>query len=162
MKNSKEKLENAAKTMALTSLLTLPLVPNDLYAQGAVMKQSSFTIAINGKQASSVTIVSTDNGNPVFRNERGEFFTVNSQTGDLVYMPALKMKDGSTPIPPRPPIKTTGVAIKTTDAAIKTAGKEGTEVTILGVDKDGQTILRNNRGETFYVHPTTGDFIYLY
>jgi hypothetical protein len=160
MKNSSKKLRKAAKTVAVTSLMTLPLFsPNDLYAQdggrGVAGKQSSFTIAAKCKSCKDATIVGVDNGNAVFKNDRGEFFTVDGQTGDMQFISPIKFADfklyGKTSIPGKQL-----VAIKYPPA------KEGTNVTILGVDKDGQTIHQNSRGETFYVHPTTGDFIYLY
>lgn len=159
MNNSKKKLKKAAKAVAVTSLLALPLLPTELQAQdggrGVAAKHSAYTIAIKGKGTSDVTIVGVENGNAVFKNPRGEFFTVNPQTGDFEFITAQKFGTfkmyGKQIIPGKEL-----VAIKYPPA------KEGTLVTILGVDKDGQTIHQNSRGETFYVHPTTGDFIYLY
>lgn len=160
MNNSKKKFKKAAKTVAVTSLMSLPLFsPNNLHAQdagrGVAAKQSSFSIATKQKQTSNVNIVGVDNGNAVFKNDRGQFFMVNPQTGDLEFMTAQKFGTfklyGKTSIPGKPL-----VGVKYPPA------KEGTGVTILGVDKDGQTIHQNSRGETFYVHPATGDFIYLY
>lgn len=165
MENSFENLNNAAKSLALTTatVLVLQAVPNALFAQSGekAMQTSSASMPSVygkqlGKQIDKVMIVGIDKGMAVYKNVRGEFFSLNSTTGDLVFIKpedfaafSLYQKHGSVSTKSSMLIK-----MKFVNSDVQT-------VTILGFDKEGHSIQRNSRGETYYLHPNTGDLVFV-
>lgn len=165
MKNSFENLNDAAKSIALTTatVLVLQAVPNTLFAQSGekAMQTSSSSMSsvygkMLGKQIDRVMIVGIDKGMAIYKNERGEFFSLNSSTGDLIFIKPedfaafrLYHKD----------------AIQNTKSSLlmkmKFVNTEVQAVTVLGFDKEGHSIQRNSRNETYYVHPNTGDLVFV-
>ena len=161
MENSFDKLNIAAKTIAVTAALSFQVLPNVLYAQSdtkaAQTQNAASGITMKLKSSSNTAnIVGIDNGNAVYKNNKGEFFTVDAKTGDFVfidpetfasfqfYAKHLTANKANKPL-----------------VHIKFPQKEGSPVTILGVDKEGHTLQKNSLGEVFYVHPNTGDLVFV-
>ena len=166
MENSFENLNNAAKSLALTTstVLVLQAAPNALFAQSgdkgmpnqSIEKPKGAYAKLTGVQTSKVMIVGINNGTPVYKNDKGEFFSLNSSTGDLVFIKpedfaafSLYQKHGS--------ISTKSSLLM----KMKFVNSDVQTVTILGFDKEGHSIQKNSRGETYYVHPSTGDLVFI-
>ena len=165
MENSFENLNNAAKSLALTTatVLVLQAAPNTLFAQSGekAMQTSSASMPsvygkMLGKQIERVMIVGIDKGMAVYKNERGEFFSLNSSTGDLMFIKPedfaafrFYQKEGTQ-------FTKSSLLMK-----MKFANTEVQTVTVLGFDKEGHSIQRNSRNETYYVHPSTGDLVFV-
>jgi hypothetical protein len=166
MENSFENLNKAAKSLALTTatVLVLQAAPNSLFAQSGekamsnqgIEKPKGVYAKLTGVQTSKVMIVGINNGTPVYKNDKGEFFSLNSSTGDLVFIKPedfaafhLYQKGGTI-------TSKSSLLMK-----MKFANTAVQSVTILGFDKEGHSIQRNSRGETYYVHPNTGDLVFV-
>jgi predicted ATPase len=175
-------MENSAKKSSISSrmvlsaaaILAIQAMPSSSIAQvsgkektvqQASKSGSSIYIKIRDTESKN-TIVGFENGNPVFKNSKGEFFTVNGKTGDLMYIKpdefarfycCMKL----------PPYSGRSVAPSSDGLS---SGKRLTHIKIefpvdnlnlVGVDKQGNTIQKNSRGETFYLDPVTGDMIFV-
>ena len=164
MENSFENLNNAAKNFAVTAatVLVLQVTPNALFAQSgakAVQTQTASKPSIWIKLASEridALIVGIKNGTPIYKNPQGEFFTLNSTTGDKEYITPeafnnvhLYQKMGSQ------------MTNRASSFTWKFATADVQSVTVLGFDKEGHTIQKNSRGESYYLHPTTGDMVFV-
>jgi hypothetical protein len=95
-----------------------------------------------------------DKGTAVYKNDKGELFTLNSKTGDFIFVKptdfaAYKLYYKQ--------------AYKLGDKSLLSGYKypSAEAITVVGFDKEGHSIQQNSRGETYYVHPTTGDFIFV-
>jgi hypothetical protein len=92
-------------------------------------------------------------GAPVFKNARGEYFTVDPNTGDLRFHTAeslgyIKIGDASS-------------RSKGTNIFIKFDGIKGEQrVTLAGVDAQGRVLQQNSRGEVFHLSPN-GDMLFV-
>ncbi len=131
----------------------------------------------------NTSIVGMLNGTPVYKNERSEYFTINTKTGDLIFVSNedfakyaccvyIKIgdikgeKEGANASSNSPkgsqgenPLYA-GKSRKNL-SHIKFGGGIISDVQIVGVDKEGHTIHKNSRGETFYVDAATGDLVYV-
>ena len=139
-------------------------------------------IDINDKRNSIVGIL---NGLPVYKNDRGEYFTISAKNGDLNYISneefakyvcCIYMKIGDikgenrlkAKLVNENPINVANQENalisrnnKKTLSYIKFGGDDISDIQVIGVDKEGHTLNKNSRGETFYVDPITGDFIFV-
>ena len=166
MENSFENLNNVAKSLALTTatVLVLQAAPNALFAQSgekgmpnqSIEKPKAVYGKLLGKQIDKVMIVGIDKGMAVYKNGRGEFFSLNSSTGDLVFIKpedfaafSFYQKHGS--------VSTKSSLLM----KMKFVNSDVQSVTVLGFDNEGHSIQRNSRGETYYVHPSTGDLVFV-
>jgi len=154
-------------TAAILAVQAMPTTYAQTPVQGKMVQQaargaSSIFIKIRDT-ASKNTIVGFENGNPVFKNAKGEFFTVNEKTGDLNYIKPEEFAKFYCCIK-------IGNAGKRDAATGMASGKrlthikieaEISNVNLVGVDKNGNTIQKNSRGETFYLDPVTGDMIFV-
>lgn len=95
-------------------------------------------------------------GAPVFRTTQGEFFTVDSRTGDLKFHSGESLGF----------IKMHGALDKSSSSRalnsfIKFDGIKGEQrVSVAGVDAEGRVIQENSRGERFYLGPN-GDMVFV-
>ena len=132
-----------------------------------------------------MSIVGILNGSPVYKNDRGEYFAISAKNGDLNYISneefakyvcCIYMKIGD--IKGENRLKAKLVNENPTNVAnqenalisrnnkkalsyIKFGGDDIRDIQVIGVDKEGHTLNKNSRGETFYVDPITGDFIFV-
>jgi hypothetical protein len=163
MKNSIKSSRLLLTTAALLAIQTLPF---------GLQAQVAGTARAAGKPLEFIKIkmgelkmkvVGIDNGTPVFKNDKGEFFTVNQNTGDLNFIRPDQFAQFSYPIKIRPDM----TASKTTPSVvhyphpIKIELDKVTEVTIVGQDAQGHTLMKNSRGENFFIDPITGDLIFI-
>jgi hypothetical protein len=170
-KSGKKSNVSARMVLSTAAILAIQAMPSTTYAQTTgqekVVQQSSRTassIYIKIRDTDSRnTIVGFENGCPVFKNTKGEFFTVNGKTGDLSYIKPEEfakfyccMKIGNAG--KRDVV--TGMASGKRLSHIKIE-TEITSVSLVGVDKSGNTIQKNSRGETFTLDPVTGDMIFV-
>lgn len=92
-------------------------------------------------------------GAPVFKNSRGEYFTVDPNTGDLKFHTAESLGFMK--------IKGDRSAARSSDMFIKFDGIKGEQrVTLAGVDAQGRVLQKNSRGEVFCLSPN-GDMIFV-
>jgi hypothetical protein len=161
MENSFKDFNNAAKNIALTTatVLALQAAPNVLCAQSNGQNQSTRMTSKSQefiKFSTKALIVGIDNGIPVYKNDKGEFFTLNSTTGDMRFIKPEEFATYSYTI------KMSNNAARTSALThIKFSATDVASVTVLGMDKEGHCIQRNSRGEAYYVHPNTGDLVYV-
>jgi len=172
MEKSEKKLSVSARMVLSTAaILAIQAMPATTYAQtpvqGKMVQQaargaSSIFIKIRDTSSKN-TIVGFENGNPVFKNTKGEFFTVNEKTGDLNYIKPEEfakfyccIKIGNVGKRDISTGQATGKRL--THIKIET---EITSVSLVGVDNNGNTIQKNSRGETFTLDPVTGDMIFV-
>ena len=168
MENSFKKSSGTSRAIFTTAaILAVQALPVGLYAQTAV------TAKVNGTPSTflkikmgdlKMKVVGIDNGAPVFKNDKGEFFTVNSKTGDLSFIKPEEFSKFTYTIK----LRGSDVAGKASQMAnqrpsihIKLANENVTDVSIVGQDAQGHTLMKNSRGENFYIDPITGDLIFI-
>ncbi len=162
---------SARLVLSTAAILAIQAMPANSFAQ--TTGQTS-TIERTAKPSSAIYIkirdtdsknvlVGFENGNPVFKNMKGEIFTVNGKTGDLIFIKpedfakfycCMKIRF------PEKSVAPTGVSNgkRLTHIKIET---QIDNLSLIGVDKQGNTIQKNSRGETFYLDPVTGDMIFV-
>jgi hypothetical protein len=104
------------------------------------------------KDAAQPLIVGLNNGVPVYKNARGEYFSVNAQTGDLKFLPADAFAQFHD-------VTERARSAQSVRMVKWNYIKYGGQVTILGVDPVGHVIHRNAQGTKFYLEPNTGDMV---
>lgn len=193
MKKSLKKSAVATHAILTTAaVLAIQAFPNSTYGQvlnktkGENVQQSSratdYFLKIKFSNQNT-SIVGMLNGTPVYKNERSEYFTINTKTGDLIFVNNedfakyaccvyIKIGDikgekersnASSDNPKGSQGENPLYAGKSKKnlSHIKFGGEIINDVQIVGVDKDGHTIHKNSRGETFYVDAATGDLVYV-
>ncbi len=93
-------------------------------------------------------------GHTIYQNARGEYFYLDPATGDMVFLePETYARFREAAAKP-----SSAVPLKMFKwRGMKFAG----QVSILGMDRAGNVIQQNARGETFYLDPNTGDMIFV-
>jgi hypothetical protein len=170
-KSGKKSNVSARMVLSTAAILAIQAMPSATFAQtpvqGKIVQQaakSSSHIYIKIRDtASKNTIVGFENGSPVFKNAKGEFFTVNGKTGDLSYIKPEEFAKFYCCIKLSPLVKrdvATGMATgkRLTHIKVET---EINSISLVGVDNNGNTLQKNSRGETFYLDPVTGDMIFV-
>jgi hypothetical protein len=168
-KSGKKSNVSARMMLSTAAILAVQAMPATAYAQtpvqGKMIQQaargaSSIFIKIRDVDSKN-TIVGFENGSPVFKNTKGEFFTIDSKTGDMNFIKpeefakfycCIKIRSGRE--------AGSGMATGKRLSHIKMES-EISNVNVLGVDQAGNTIQKNSRGETFYLDPVTGDMIFV-
>ncbi len=172
MKSSNTK-SNTAKTgiLAASLLISLPMANNFTLAQ----ESAKTGIKMHGTEAKStakghhmkfsenflkirdeLSVVGMDNGKTVYKNSRGEYFTIDPNTGDMKTMSSdifLKFSY----------IKMNSARSSGKLSMIKFDGSKTnlSKVSIVGVDDSGNVIQTNSRGEKFYLNSSTGDMVFV-
>jgi hypothetical protein len=173
MENLEKKSSISAKMMlSAAAILAIQAMPAASFAQTigqekmvqqAARTASSIYIKIRDTDSKN-TIVGFENGCPVFKNAKGEFFTVNGKTGDLSYIKPEEFAKFYCCM------KIRNIGKMATSSDGMASGKrlshikietEISDLNLVGVDKDGHTIQKNSRGETFYLDPVNGDMIFV-
>ena len=98
------------------------------------------------KHKGEFSIAGLEGGHVVFEDGRGSLFYVDEATGDQKFVSrkfVIKMQRDAT-----------GKSVHFTQ-------KLSAKVTIVGVDQDGKTIMRNAGGDKFYLDAATGDMIFV-
>jgi hypothetical protein len=167
MENSFKKSNVTSRTIFTTAaILAVQALPVGLYAQTGVTTKASTKPSnfVKIKYTEIMKVVGIDNGSPVFSNNKGEYFTVNSKTGDLSFIKPEEFSKFTYTIKLNPADLAAKSAARTMDrgsAHIKLANEKVSEVTIVGQDAQGHTLMKNSRGENFYLDPITGDLIFI-
>jgi len=172
MENSEKKSSLSARLVLSTAaILAIQAMPAASFAQATgqtatvertAKPSSAIYIKIRDTDSKNV-LVGFENGNPVFKNMKGEIFTVNGKTGDLIFIKPEEfarfyccMK-----LPPSgKSLASSGVSSGKRLTHIKIEFPVS-DLNVVGVDKQGNTIQKNSRGETFYLDPVTGDMIFV-
>jgi len=195
MKKSLTNASMASKAILTTAvLMAIQMLPMNSYGQ--VLSKAKGVNAQPTKSAQGIflkydiehkrmSIVGVLNGSPVYKNERGEYFTIDTKNGDLSYISneefakyqcCVYIKIGD--IKGESKLKAKIVNENPTDVSnqenalisrnnkktlsyIKFGGDDISDIQVVGIDKEGHTINKNARGETFYMDPITGDFIFV-
>jgi hypothetical protein len=105
------------------------------------------------KHSSTYTIVGTDKEHPVYQNVRDEYFYLDPETGDMIFLEP----DAFVKWRPAAPEKPSPAPLKMWKRVVKA----GEQVTVLGFDREGHVVQQNVRGEAFYLDPSTGDMIFV-
>lgn len=157
--------------LAAAAILAVQSLPGNLYAQvqeknkpGVSSSKPMEYLKIKWGEI-KLTVVGVDNGAPVFKNDKGEFFTVDSRTGDLNFIKPdefaaftyqkIEMDYGDTKR------KSSQATSRSSMGHIKLKGDKVAQVNIVGTDAQGHTLMKNSRGENFYLDPVTGDLIFV-
>jgi hypothetical protein len=138
-KNSKK----AQTIVAAASMMILPMV---MISHRAVAQGEE--ISLNFTKISwpyqTFTLLGTDGTHEIFKNAEGKLFFIDGNSGDMKMLShewELKFQSG--------------MYLKFTDFDHKT----GEQVKILGVDRNGNAVLKNTRGEEFFLNRTNGDIV---
>lgn len=166
MENSFKKSSGTTRAILTTAaILAAQSLPVALYAQSAAKTSGGPSTYMKIKMGElKMKVVGIDNGAPVFKNDKGEFFTVNSKTGDLSFIKSDEFSRFSFPIKMHRPDAAANAGQMSRQAPpihIKLGNENVTEVTIVGQDAQGHTLLKNSHGENFYIDPVTGDLIFI-
>jgi hypothetical protein len=172
MENSAKKTKISTRMILSTAaLLAIQAMPSQTYAQAGNQQKSmqkidasSSSIFIKIKDAGEkVSIVGFENGTPVYKNRKGEFYTVNGKTGDLNFIKPEEFAKFYCCIKISNVVKRDGASGLATGKRLAHIKMESeiTNVTVVGVDKSGNSIQTNSRGETFTLDPVTGDMIFV-
>jgi len=172
MEKSEKKLSVSAKMVLSTAaILAIQAMPSTTYAQTtgqekvvqqAARTSSSIFIKIRDTNSKN-TLVGFENGSPVFKNTKGEFFTVSAKTGDLNYIKPEEFAKFFCCI------KIGNISKSVSGSGLATGKRlhhiklemPVDNLNLVGVDKAGNTIQKNSRGETFTLDPVTGDMIFI-
>ncbi len=106
-------------------------------------------------------IAGVGDGHTIYQNSRGEYFYVEPSTGDLKTVSKdYVFKFVGTDTRTR---QVSGALAKEGAATRRSSAtyKMHIEVTLLGVDGQGNVIQQNAKGEKFYLNPTTGDMVFV-
>ena len=171
MRNSEKKNNLSARmVMSAAAILAIQAMPANTFAQTGTQEKMVQHSAMGGTHihikirdtAAKMSIVGFENGSPVFKNTKGEFFTIDSKTGDMNFIKPDEFAKFSCCIKIRPTAREAGSGMATGRrlSHIKMES-EITNVNVLGVDQAGNTIQKNSRGETFTLDPVTGDMIFV-
>ncbi len=158
---------NTRVVLTTAAILAVQALPIDMYAQ-VVEKTKT---AVSTERAMKVypkveihktmmTVVGVSNGAPVFKNDNGEFFTVNENTGDLSFIKPEEFAQYSFPIKMKGNVAA-ATSKQGSSIHIKLGNENVSKVTIQGKDAQGHTLMKNSRGENFYIDPITGDLIFI-
>lgn len=169
-KSVKKSNVSARMILSTAAILAIQAMPATTFAQTPVQgkmvqqaaKSSSYIFIKIRDTASKSSIVGFENGSPVFKNAKGEFFTIDSKTGDMNFIKPDEFAKFSCCIKIRPTGREVGSGMATGKrlSHIKME-TEISDLNLVGVDKEGHTIQKNSRGETFYLDPVTGDMIFV-
>jgi len=163
---SKSRLAANSKMLLPLALLSVPLIsmPSVGFAQSSLQNQKPVKIQNQSKaigtqeQAYTVKIssnkncvlVGLDKGRPIYKNSKGEFFSLDPKTGDQKLLSSdIYHKFSYTSVSKK------GEPIQ----GFKFKGEN--KVTVVGIDNKGNVIQKNSKGEKFYINPVNGDFIYV-
>jgi hypothetical protein len=171
MENSEKKSNLSARMMlSAAAILAIQAVPAKTFAQTGTQEKTVQRSAMGGTHihikirdtAAKMSIVGFENGTPVFKNAKGEFFTFDSKTGDMNFIKPEEFAKFYCCMKIRPTSREAGSGMATGKrlSHIKMES-EITNVSVLGVDQAGNTIQKNSRGETFTLDPVTGDMIFV-
>ncbi len=164
----KERPKKAARAALTTAIAMLPMTfASTLHAQATPVKPQVGGAELGTaratylkyaerfhKESSSYALIGLDNGNTVYQNARGEYFSLDPATGDMKFLaPQIFIKFSETPAKAAPGTPLRMMKWK----ALKFAGT----VTVLGFDQAGHVVQQNARGEKFYLNPTTGDMVFV-
>lgn len=172
-KSGKKSNVSARMMLSTAAILAIQAMPSNSFAQtGMQDKMLQKTAASAGSHifikikdmGEKMSIVGFENGSPVYKNNKGEFYTVNGKTGDLNYIKPEEFAKFYCCIKLRyPPDQTAskgGVSSGKRLSHIKIEA-EINDISLVGVDSNGNTIQKNSRGETFTLNPVTGDMIFV-
>ena len=171
MKKSEIKKQSKAASKVLVAsaaIFALQGLTSHIYAQAAktdpvvaqAARGSNYFIKIT--IAEKLSMVGISNGSTVYKNKKSEIFTIDPSTGDMKFITAEEFTKFNYTIKLKSelldkPAKTT--AKKSSDMHIKFGQADIQQVQVVGVDKEGHTIMNNSMGEPFYLDGATGDMI---
>jgi hypothetical protein len=172
MKNNKN---TATKVASIVALISSSSLSQDLLAQ-AESKQSS-TISEGSKRNMNLyykvdieyalvnqkqTLVGILKGEPVFKNGKGELFTMNVKTGDIIPLNQQDF-DKTVSFLKHNELNILQVSPSTTYQPKRVVNlkieKAIVGIKVLGIDLDGHIIQETPKGEKFFLDPNTGDMI---
>lgn len=149
----------AGKVAAPTEAKPASMAPPALQARapGYRFKYEAAFVKMKGEK----WIAGVGDGHTIYQNSRGEYFYVEPGTGDLKtvsadYFMKVSGTDRKEFVLPHVLAK---LGVARSSGAV--ADKLGSEVTLLGVDGQGNVIQQNSRGDKFYLNLTTGDMVFV-
>ncbi len=181
MKTTKRKTATSnAKIVVASVLLSLPIAHDTMSAQNKGIQEKTGTqpaVQLSSRQSIHMkfsdklnkikgehSIVGIDNGSPVYKNGRGEYFSIDPSTGDMKFLSAevfskfmccAKAGGGNSR-------KLSMTKFISGDISKRGVGDKDVQTkSIEGVDDKGNVIHINSRGEKFYLDSYTGDMIFV-
>jgi hypothetical protein len=147
-------MNKSTKIALAAAIIGAPLMmnPNTAIAQnkneaGTTKSSAARSLYLKIEIKGKCVAVGSENGNVIFKNTSGEYFTIDPKTGDMKTMASdyfIKISNSST---------------SKSSHYIKYSGKD--QVTLDGVDSKGHIIQVNSKGEKFYLDAKTGDMIFV-
>ncbi|MBS1904683.1 MAG: hypothetical protein JSS75_13330 [Bacteroidetes bacterium] len=165
--NKTKPSKNRTRTVAAT-IMAVPMLTGAAFAQrGGVTTDSGAQSKMTAtrskmyikfserfiKMESPLMIAGLDDGHTIYKNRSGQYFYIDPSTGDMKFI--------STDIY----MKWTEKYIKGNSGNARQLKYEGglkhfPDVSIVGVDSHGNTLMKNASGEVFHLDPKTGDMIF--
>ncbi|CAN5329352.1 hypothetical protein BH11PSE14_BH11PSE14_12180 [soil metagenome] len=150
----------ASSDVAATTEAKVAAKPEPAVQAKSAVPYMKFEAAFQ-KMTGTNWIAGVGDGHTIYQNSRGEFFYIDPGTGDLKTVSNdyfIKVSGSDVRAREVPgAFEKRGLASRRSVAA----NKMGTEVTLLGVDAQGNVIQQNAKGEKFYLNPTTGDMVFV-
>ncbi len=100
------------------------------------------------------TVIGIQSGYTIFRNDHGDFFTINPHSGkiqEIAQVPATTIRKASQ--------KKRAGQLEFNPEWLKVASD--THVRLVGLDRDGNVVEENSDHKQFYLNPKTGEMIFL-
>jgi hypothetical protein len=94
------------------------------------------------KSGRTFTVVGIENGRTILKGRDGKLFYLDPKTGDQKFLAA-------------------GHTVKHQPGQAARMAKHRDGLTLLGVDAKGNTVMKNAKGEKFYLEPSTGDMVFI-
>lgn len=149
-------IESTAQESATTRVT--PKIAKESHGKTTALGYLKFG-SVTQKGREGLSIVGMEEGTPVYRNSKGELFTLDPNTGDMkVLAMDMFIKFASY----RDYIKMNSNARSKTMTHIKFDGIKGeANLTAVGRDSQGHVLHSNAKGEVFYLDPKTGDMVFV-
>lgn len=150
---------NASSKIALTAALIgapILMTPSIAFAQTegntAIVKSKTKSNQSNDKTYhyhkveihDKVSAVGLHNGDVVYKNNKGEYFTLDRKTGDMKFMSSDIF-----------------IKIESSAKSSKYIKIDFKNISIKGIDDNGNVISTNSKGENFYIDSKTGDMVFV-
>ncbi len=95
-------------------------------------------------------------GSTVFKNTKGELFTLNKTTGDMIF---IKPEEWAKSEYFAKVVHIKNWANKTASSSAYKMTLNLPDVRVLGLNSEGAAIMQNSKGEKFYLNPENGDMV---
>jgi hypothetical protein len=144
MKNKNRRFGAKSKMAFAATMMTLPMfaVAQKPNPDASPADKSASSRSATHKIAGNYSVVGTDHGHTVYKNDAGQYFWIDKATGDQKFLSADAISK-----------------IVSNAAGRSATWKDKEKATVVGKDAKGHVIQKNARGQKFYLDPATGDMV---